>query len=819
VEEIFYSWLRCLLPLRIIISQDVLCWLFQAELYRSPLTDLLLPPREEVMALLKDLQDSPMIDLVVLAETLNFHFSDVDVSGHDHEFAWIEDTLQDLVELGIRLPPQYQYVLMDDPTGELTRQCEVKAAGSQGIIIAWDASKYADVGVVIVPREFQSIRHLLTEVRLRQQQRAIALMIQRDNLTEEEHVQISASSILPSSYLNDNRSFLQVPNAEWIKWAITWFLLITLLIWTYRLLQDHPDQAINREDGNYDSGNTDHRNDNNNGPGVGRKPFTPGGGGSEEEAVASDAAAPAKASANAGRTQSAGASSTHNVQSGNIQAIVIAAWHHLARFNRTFDIADTRFNRQQTQNIAADLATSLTQNIVDPSSDLPHRAGGEQSHFLDRPSLPLEPEFSPEIELSPTRIVPDNPNRNAIDDTIVRFNREANISVDLTNLIQIDDRPSPDLINNRSFDRAKNSLSVNFFNRSTILSNGDSVIITLPSTINTTSPLAPPVLPQPELPPIGPNPIEITIPVVANPIVSAPNPASRFSSGFFTVSDSGFVGIDYLYDGGAYAGQLGIFSLRDLEAYELGSSAFLRAVADRVVSNSPLGHIVIADDVEGAKLNSVLPGQPISLNSSDYQRVKTVKMTPGDQIGLVMIPNGTFRDWLNGTPPAAGQTLFLSLKSSTSQGGFTGAQFADANRERGIIGVEDVALALGPDKDYNDMVFQILGVTGQTNPWGFNGQTDDWLTQSLGQAVLQWSSPPVSNLNGNPVNRAPAGVQVQGVNLNFGQGQSPIAAPLSPTREPSNSGFRANPLLTAANPLTTDIRLPNLDSPLSERRF
>jgi hypothetical protein len=69
----------------------------------------------------------------------------------------------------------------------------------------------------------------------------------------------------------------------------------------------------------------------------------------------------------------------------------------------------------------------------------------------------------------------------------------------------------------------------------------------------------------------------------------------QFESGYFTVGESGEVTIDYLFDGGGYEGELAIFSLEGMEGLEPGSEAFIQEAANRALSESELGYIVISD--------------------------------------------------------------------------------------------------------------------------------------------------------------------------------------------------------------------------------
>jgi hypothetical protein len=72
------------------------------------------------------------------------------------------------------------------------------------------------------------------------------------------------------------------------------------------------------------------------------------------------------------------------------------------------------------------------------------------------------------------------------------------------------------------------------------------------------------------------------------------------------VGESGEVTIDYLFDGGEYQGELAIFSLEGMEGLVPGSEAFIQTAANRALSESELGYIVISDKTEGARFSGEL---------------------------------------------------------------------------------------------------------------------------------------------------------------------------------------------------------------------
>jgi hypothetical protein len=80
-----------------------------------------------------------------------------------------------------------------------------------------------------------------------------------------------------------------------------------------------------------------------------------------------------------------------------------------------------------------------------------------------------------------------------------------------------------------------------------------------------------------------------------NPATAVVRTPKEFTSGVFTVGETGSVGIDFLFDGGKYQGEVAIFSLSGLDEFELGSPEFISEVARRALSNSVQGYVAISD--------------------------------------------------------------------------------------------------------------------------------------------------------------------------------------------------------------------------------
>ncbi|MCS6814453.1 MAG: hypothetical protein NZ772_12920 [Cyanobacteria bacterium] len=79
-----------------------------------------------------------------------------------------------------------------------------------------------------------------------------------------------------------------------------------------------------------------------------------------------------------------------------------------------------------------------------------------------------------------------------------------------------------------------------------------------------------------------------------------------YTSGYFLTDSTGKIGIDYLFDGGGYRGQLALFSLEGMETLVPGSPEFIKEAARRALSKSELGYIVIDDPTEGARFKGEL---------------------------------------------------------------------------------------------------------------------------------------------------------------------------------------------------------------------
>ena len=213
-----------------------------------------------------------------------------------------------------------------------------------------------------------------------------------------------------------------------------------------------------------------------------------------------------------------------------------------------------------------------------------------------------------------------------------------------------------------------------------------------------------------------------------------------FDEGVFQVGDSGEVTIDFLYDGGFYEGaEVGIFSLKGMDMYEIGSTAFIEEVINRAQSDSSQGYTVVRDMDEGAKYSADLRWED-NFNTGEYRGKQTFVMNPGDTFGLVIVPDGTLDEAMNAPDWAIKKDPLFSMAAANVDNQI---QFADIVTEGGtVIGFEDVRLDIGRNQDYNDIVLAIEGAQSI----GFNNAEDviannrNWLDTEVGRDIIHYFS-------------------------------------------------------------------------------
>lgn len=235
----------------------------------------------------------------------------------------------------------------------------------------------------------------------------------------------------------------------------------------------------------------------------------------------------------------------------------------------------------------------------------------------------------------------------------------------------------------------------------------------------------------------------------------------NLESGFFTVGQTGQVGVDYLIDGGGYQGELAIFSLTGMEAYEPGSAAFIKETARRSLSNSTEGYVVIQDATEGAKFSPTFPWGD-NYNSGDYKNIKPFTMKPGDKFGFMLVPNGTVQEVFDNPNIGDAKRPLFSLVTANPNESFHVGQIADVIGDGKTFVMEDRRVDTGSDKDYNDVVFRVTGATGKAVK--LDDVIDpgkDWRSEKIGDELRDYINTAPKSLQFNTKSVYKAGETVK----------------------------------------------------------
>ncbi|MGB3693872.1 MAG: DUF4114 domain-containing protein [Spirulinaceae cyanobacterium] len=213
---------------------------------------------------------------------------------------------------------------------------------------------------------------------------------------------------------------------------------------------------------------------------------------------------------------------------------------------------------------------------------------------------------------------------------------------------------------------------------------------------------------------------------------------SSFTSGYFTVGNSGQVEIDFLFDGGGYKGELAIFSLEGMEEFNPDSSEFIAEAASRASSDSELGHIVISDVDEGARFGGDL-GEA-SRNGGEYLGIKAFDMKPGDEFGFMLVPNGNVEEVVANPEIGGAKTPLFSLATANPDDGFHFGQIADVTGDGHTFALEDLRVDGASDRDYNDIIFQVKGAKGEAALLDEVIDSElDWREGELGTEIIDYA--------------------------------------------------------------------------------
>jgi len=191
--------------------------------------------------------------------------------------------------------------------------------------------------------------------------------------------------------------------------------------------------------------------------------------------------------------------------------------------------------------------------------------------------------------------------------------------------------------------------------------------------------------------------------------------AGAGQDGVFKIDASGEVKVNYLFDGGGYVGEMAIFSVQGMEHLVPGSREFIQEAARRALSGSQLGHVLISDRLEAARVSSKLSWET-NFNSGIYLGEKKFKMSAGDSVAFFLVPNGTIWELFNNPDLTGGKRPLFSLASANPTGPTGNIHFADFTGQGQVFGFEDQRKdGTNCDRDFNDLVFRISGLTGKAS--------------------------------------------------------------------------------------------------------
>ncbi|MDJ0589970.1 MAG: DUF4114 domain-containing protein [Pleurocapsa sp. MO_226.B13] len=215
----------------------------------------------------------------------------------------------------------------------------------------------------------------------------------------------------------------------------------------------------------------------------------------------------------------------------------------------------------------------------------------------------------------------------------------------------------------------------------------------------------------------------------ANEVLTTSNTTAP---GVFVVDETGQIEYDFLYDGGWFQGELAVFSLAGMEAYEYGSLDYLQEATARAISNSTQGRILTSDRDEGARFDFKVDWEK-NFNQGNYQGTKTFAMNPGEEVGFMMVQHTTFAEIYNDPSITSRWGKKVLFSTDTNQ--------VAAVDNNGTFAFEDIKVDNNSDRDYNDFVFQVTGMRGNVSSLDVVGNSDrDWRTTEMGQQLLSYAS-------------------------------------------------------------------------------
>ncbi|MBE9097208.1 S8 family serine peptidase [Tychonema sp. LEGE 07203] len=170
------------------------------------------------------------------------------------------------------------------------------------------------------------------------------------------------------------------------------------------------------------------------------------------------------------------------------------------------------------------------------------------------------------------------------------------------------------------------------------------------------------------------------------------------------------------------------------------SEEFILEAARRALSNSSLGYIAIFDSTEAAKFSS-FEGEN-NLNIGEYRGIKTFAMTPGDEFGIILIPNGKIQEVYDNPGIGGHKKPLFSMATANSSDAFQPGQIASVVNGGNIFVMEDMGISEESDADYNDIIFSLKGATPKVILIDdVIAKNSDWRTSEKGKELIAYVAP------------------------------------------------------------------------------
>ncbi len=237
--------------------------------------------------------------------------------------------------------------------------------------------------------------------------------------------------------------------------------------------------------------------------------------------------------------------------------------------------------------------------------------------------------------------------------------------------------------------------------------------------------------------------------ILGEDIILEPQLLSEVKSGYYTVDATGKVEFTFIFDSGAYEGQLAAISMTGMENLDLNSSEFFQESLQRALSGSEakLGYIVIDDISAGAMFSGELePG--FDYNHGEFPGAKEVEFNAGDKFFLMLIPNGSVAEVVDALEQGITKDVrpLFSLVAANPTKAIQMGQIIDVTGDGNTYVFEDIREDGASDKDFNDLIFQVKGATITTVTLddlileGEMSPEADWRNTEIGQQIVDYAA-------------------------------------------------------------------------------